>query len=80
MHCCIAFSGFDQGPNGRGRGVENSALVAFNHLPKATRVGVSRYAFKNDLGCACCQGAVGDIGVTGNPTNICSTPEHVIGL
>ena len=80
VHRGVALGGLDQRADGCGRGVEDRALVALDHLPEASGVGESRHAFKNDLRGACGQGAVGHIGVAGNPADVGRAPEHVIGL
>ena len=78
MHFFICLSGLDQGTDGRGRGVENTALVALYHLPETSGIGVGGNALKNDLGRPGCQRAVGYIRMAGDPADIGCAPEHIV--
>ena len=70
--------GFDQGADRGRRGVEHANAVALNHLPKAPRIGVGRYALKNHLRRAHAQRAIGHIGVAGDPAYVCRAPKHIV--
>ena len=78
VHFLVRLGRLDQGANGRGRGVEDAALVAFDRLPEAPCVGVGRHALKNDLGRTGRQRTVGYVGVSGDPANVGGTPKHIV--
>ena len=80
VHRSVAFGSLDERADRSGGRVEDGALVAFNHLPKAARVREGGDAFKNDLRGARCQRAVGHIGVACDPADVGGAPEHVGGL
>ena len=51
-----------------------------NHIPVPIRVGVGGYRLEHQCGGSQCQGAVHDIGVSGNPPTIRGAAVHVSGL
>ena len=79
VHLRVGLGGLDERTDGRRGGVEHADLVALDHFPETAGVRVSRHALKNDLGGACSQGAVGDIGVAGDPADVGRAPEDVAG-
>ena len=79
MHGGIGLGGLDERANRCGRGVEDGAFVALDHLPETACVRECGHAFKNDLRGASGQRAIGHIGVAGDPADVGGAPEHVVG-
>ena len=77
MHGGIGIGSLDQRTDRSRCSVENGGLVILDHLPETTGIRVGRDAFEDDFGRATSQRAVGDIGVTGNPTDVGGTPEDI---
>ena len=78
MHGIVGLSSLDQRANGGGRGVKNRDLVVLNHFPETTSVRESRHALKHNFCAAQSQGAIGDVGVACDPTDVCGAPEHIV--
>ena len=71
-------AGLDEGADGGGGGVEDGDAVLLDHLPEAAEVGVVRGALVHDLGDAVGEGAVGDVGVAGDPADVGGAPVDVV--
>ena len=71
---------FFQRTNGGWCCVKMSDIMLGTYLPKAIKSWVRRHTFKHDCSRPIGQRAINDIGVPRDPTNICSTPVHIVGL
>jgi len=52
--------------------------VVLNHFPETACVRVCGHTFKHNFCTAQGQGAVGDVGMACDPTNVGRAPEHVV--
>ena len=77
MHFLVGLGGLDERADRRGRGVEDGALVALDHLPEAPGVRVGGHALEHDLRGAGGQRAIGDVGVAGDPADVSGAAEDV---
>ena len=71
-------AGLDKGADGGGSGVEDGDLVALDHVPEASEVGVVGGAFIHDLGDAIGERAVDDVGVSGDPAHVGGAPVDIV--
>ncbi|MNT14559.1 hypothetical protein D3C72_1495720 [compost metagenome] len=72
---CIFLS---QRTNSRRCCIELCYFMFFNYIPEAVRLRVRRYSFKDNRCSSIQQRAVYNIGVTGDPADICRTPVDII--
>ena len=73
-------SGFDQRADRSRCRVENRNFVVLDHFPETTRVGIGRHTLKYDFGRPYGERTIADIGVAGDPADVCRTPEHISRL
>ena len=66
--------------NGGWSGVEDVHVVLLNDVPPSAPVRSIRSALVDHLGCTIGQRAIGHIGVTSDPTNVCGAPVNVLTL
>ena len=71
-------SSFHEGSNCCGSCVDLRDFVFFNDVPKSVFVWIVGYALVKHRGGAIGQRAVNNIGVPGDPSDICSTPVDII--
>ena len=67
-------------PYGCGSGVENVDPVFVDYAPEAVRFGIIRSAFIHNGSGAVCKRPVNNIGMSGDPSDIRSTPVNVLFL
>ena len=80
VHGLVRLRRFDERTNRRRRGIKNSHVVFFDHLPEAACIWVGWNTFKHNFGCPQGQRAIGDVGVAGDPADIGCAPEDIVGL
>src|SRR5690606_34828578 len=66
-----------QGTDCRGGGIENVHAMLFSHMPEPAHIRPGGNALKHQGSCSSRQGAINNVGVSCNPTNIGRTPEHL---
>ena len=66
-----------EGADSSWSGVEDRDFVLLDDFPPATRVRCVRGALEDNLGCTVSQGAVHNVGVTGNPAHVSCAPVHI---
>src|SRR5690606_36389911 len=64
-------------PDGRRCRIENVHTVLVYYLPKSAIVWIAWYSFEHQCGGSGEKRSIYNIGVTGNPSYICSTPENI---
>lgn len=69
---------FHERTDGGGGGVEDADGVLLDDVPEAAFVGPVGAAFVHDDGCSVGEGAVDDVGVAGDPTDVGGTPVGVV--
>ena len=80
MNLLVGFACLDQRTNRRWSRVKDRAAMPFDHLPKARRIGIGRYAFKNNLCRPDGKWAIGNISMTCHPAHIGRTPKYIASL
>lgn len=55
-------------------------LMFLNNLPAPAGVRVGGYSLKDDALSPIEQGAIGEVGVAGDPATVCCAPVHIAGL
>src|SRR5690606_8342642 len=50
----------------------------FHYLPKPSKIGVGRHSFEHYRGSTIGKGAINNIGMAGNPADICRAPIHIV--
>ena len=69
---------FGQCPNRRRCGIELVDLMLCHYIPKTAKIWIGGNPFEHE-GCSPVrQGSINDVGVAGNPANICRTPVHIL--
>ena len=71
----VAFA--HQGAQRRRRSIENIDVVLVAHFPTARGIGIGRHALKHHRGRAIGERSIENIGVTGDPADICGAPVDV---
>ena len=70
----------DEGADGGWGGVEDGDLVVVDDLPEAVVGGVVGGALVHEDGGSALEGAVDDVGVAGDPSDVGGAPVDVVGV